>query len=82
MTDFVTENKMVHNLHNHLCRVEKRVVGLGEGTEDGLDSKLGPGTGVETELRVGIGGPGRTEDVYRNALETSYPAFELDKLLW
>lgn len=72
---------MIRNLHNHLCRVEKRVVGLGDGIEDGLDSELGSGIGVETELRVGIGGPGRTEDVYRNALETSHPAFELDKLL-
>lgn len=73
---------MIHNLHNHLCRVEKRrVVGLGVGIEDGLDSELGPGIGVEPELSVGVGGPGRTEDVYRNALETSYPAFELDKHL-
>lgn len=72
---------MIHYLHNHLCRVDKRVVGLGEGIEDGLDSELGPGIGVETKSRVGVGGPGRTEDVYRNALETSYPAFELDKLL-
>lgn len=72
---------MIRNLHNHLCRVEKRVVGLGEGIEDGLDSELGPGIGVQMELRVGVGGPGRTEDVYRNALETSYPTFELDKLL-
>lgn len=65
---------MVHNLHNHLCRVEKWVVGLGEGNEDGLDSELGPGIGVEPELRMGVGGPGRTEDVYRNALVTSYPS--------
>ena len=36
---------MVHNLYNHLCRVEKWVAGLGEGIEDGFDSELGPGIG-------------------------------------
>lgn len=78
MAYFVTENKM---FHNPLCRVGERVVELGEGIEDGLDSELGAEIGVETELRAEIGGPGRTEDVCGKALKTFYLAFELDKHL-
>ena len=78
MAYFVIENKMYQNSY---YRVEKRVVGLGEGFENGLDSKLGAGIQVETELKVDVGGPDRTEDVCEEALETFYPAVEMDKHL-
>ena len=78
MAYFVIENKMYQNPY---YRVEKRVVGLGEGIENELDSKLGAGIQLEIELKVDVGGPDRTEDVCGEALETFYPAVELDKHL-
>lgn len=68
------------------CRVEKREVGLGERIEggpvdSGLDSEVGAGIGVETELRVKIGTPERTEDVPGNAMRTFSPARGQEKHL-